>query len=62
MALAAVRRQPKCPGRRVASAIDNLPGAADESAMTDETDDILNRLPARLKEARRAQGPTTEST
>ncbi len=61
MALAAVRRQPKRPGRRVASAIDNLPGAADESAMTDETDDILNRLPARLKEARRAQGLSLEA-
>ena len=29
--------------------------------MTDETDDILNRLPARLKEARRAQGLSLEA-
>lgn len=31
-------------------------GAASISVMTDDSDDILSRLPARLKEARRAQG------
>lgn len=41
--------------------IDNAGGAAQDSVMTEDTDDILTLLPARLKEARRAQGLSLEA-
>ncbi len=41
--------------------IDKAAGYTHESVMMDDTDDILTRLPARLKEARRAQGLSLEA-
>ncbi len=41
--------------------LDSGRSGAQISAMTDEDDDILSRLPARLKEARRIQGLSLEA-
>lgn len=44
------------PPQRQSQPIDTVSRCDDVSAMTESADDILNRLPTRLREARRAQG------
>jgi XRE family transcriptional regulator, regulator of sulfur utilization len=41
--------------------IDKIAGSTQESVMTENVDDILTRLPARLKQARRDQGLSLEA-